>query len=450
MSLSTEPGLRIAVIGTGISGLAAAWLLSRRHDVTVFEQAPRPGGHCNTVDVATSGGVLPVDTGFVVYNPLNYPNLMALFEHLGVETRTSEMSFSVSRRGGKLEYAGSNLSTLFAQRSNVLSPAFWSMLMDLRRFYRDAPADVAAECSPVMTLGEYLRRKGYGAAFRDDHLLPMAAAIWSSPADAMLQCSVQAFVRFFDKHGLLKLRDRPQWRTVVGGSRAYVARLTGSFANRIRTGTRIAALARSPDGLMVTDAHGETALFDHAVVATHADAALKLLRDPDAQEQRILGAFRYTTNRALLHSDVELMPRRRAVWSSWNYVHAGASGGGNAHITYWMNRLQGLPGATPLFVTLNAQAEPRSAICSEQYTHPVFDVAASAAQRELWTLQGRRNIWYCGAYFGAGFHEDGLQAGLAVAEDLGGVRRPWIVEGESARIFRAKPAPHVRRMELAP
>jgi predicted NAD/FAD-binding protein len=441
--------LRIAVIGTGISGMAAAWLLSRRHEVTVFEREARIGGHSNTVEVATPEGPVPVDTGFIVYNPSTYPNLTALFEHLCVGTRESEMSFAVSRRGGRLEYAGTSLASLFAQRRNALSPAFWSMLADLRRFYRDAPVEIGGAGGASMTLGGYLESKGYGRAFRDDHLLPMAAAIWSAPAHTMLQCPAQAFVRFFENHGLLKLRDRPVWRTVAGGSRAYVERLTRRYASRIRMRTRVVGVTRAADSVVVADEQGTKTLVDHVVIATHADEALSLLRDADARERRVLGGFRYTRNRAVLHSDASFMPRRRGVWSSWNYVHTGADDGGSAHVTYWMNRLQELPVATPLFVTLNAQAAPRQPLYAETYTHPVFDVAAFEAQRELWSLQGRRNTWFCGAYFGAGFHEDGLQAGLAVAEDLGGVRRPWSVPGESARIFRAKHQVPAHQMEPA-
>ena len=448
MTVASERGLRIAVIGTGVSGLAAAWLLCRRHEVTVFEQDLRIGGHCHTVEVATPGQAVPVDTGFIVYNPPNYPNLSALFEHLATPTRTAEMSFAVSRHGGDFEYAGTSLSTLLAQPRNVLRPAFWSMLADIRRFYRDAPGELGGSAHGSETLGAFLDRGGYGAAFRDDHLLPMAAAIWSSPAATMLNCPAQAFVRFFDNHGLLKLRARPEWRTVIGGSQAYVGRLTRPFADRIRTNSRVVDVVRGAPGVTVTDQHGNSADFDHVVIATHADQALSLLRDANADERRLLGSFRYTQNRAVLHSDASFMPRRRMVWSSWNYVEGVARDGNDAQITYWMNRLQGLPGDRRLFVTLNPRQQPNLTIHDEIYAHPTFDVAAVGAQRALWSLQGRRKTWFCGAYFGAGFHEDGLQAGLAVAEDLGGVRRPWTVEGESDRVVRTNPNLTARRMEL--
>lgn len=449
MFRSTQGRLRIAVVGTGISGLAAAWLLSKRHDVTVYEKAARAGGHSNTVDVPGAGADVPVDTGFIVYNPSNYPNLTALFAHLEVPTKPSEMSFSVSRCDGALEYAGTSLAALFAQRSNIFRPRFWTMLSDLRRFYQEAPRDLRAGKLGGITLGAYLKNNGYGDAFQSDHLLPMAAAIWSAPAASMLDCSAEAFVRFFDNHGLLLLQDRPEWRTVAGGSRTYVNKLLRELSRDVQCNSPVASIVRSDTGVEVMQADGDKAIYDHVVIATHSDQALALLREPSPDERRLLGAIRYRENRVVLHGDTNLMPRRRNVWSSWNYVHSGAAAAGNAQITYWMNRLQGLPGDRPLFVTLDPQQEPTSVFRTEYYSHPVFDAAAHEAQRELWTLQGRRNTWFCGAYFGAGFHEDGLQSGLAVAEQLGGVRRPWNVAGESARICLLPSAPVAAKGEAA-
>ena len=428
--------LKIAVIGTGISGMAAAWLLAKRHDVTVYERADRIGGHSNTVDAHTPQGVVPVDTGFIVYNEQTYPNLTAMFAHLDVPTIASEMSFAVSLDDGALEYAGGDrIAPLFAQKRNLLRPRFWSMLRDLYRFYRDAPGDIA-RLGPQATLGDYLKVGGYGVAFRDDHLLPMAAAIWSAPAKAMLDYPAAAFIRFNDNHGLLKLTNRPVWRTVRGGSRAYVNKLTASYAGHIRLNENIVSIRRNPDGVENDTATGDTQRYDHVVMATHADQALSLLDNASRDERAVLTKFRYSRNLAVLHCDEGLMPRRRAVWSSWNYI--GARDGADAGVTvsYWMNRLQNLSTEKPLIVTLNPQRPPHAGTIyhSEVYEHPMLDTAALAAQGRLWSLQGVNRTWFCGAYFGAGFHEDGLQAGLAVAEQLGNVRRPWTVANESGRI----------------
>jgi hypothetical protein len=424
------------VIGTGIAGMACAWLLSERHRVTVYESAERVGGHCNTVEIATPDGGVPVDTGFIVYNAATYPNLTALFAHLGVPTQASDMSFAVSLDAGRLEYAGTNLAGLFAQPGNLLRPRFWDMLRDLLRFYRAAPRDLPRLEHDLGSLDDYLRAGGYGAAVRDDHLLPMAAAVWSCPeADAGLQPAA-SFIRFCANHGLLRVTGRPVWRTVRGGSREYVTRLTERFADRIQTGHPALAVERLGDGVRVHGTEGAHR-HDHAVLACHADQALALLGDRASRlERAVLGAFRYTRNHAVLHTDASLMPSRRGVWASWNYL--GRSGQPDARpcVTYWMNRLQRLDCAMDVFVTLNPPRPPRPGTLwrTESYEHPVFDAAAIRAQRRLWSLQGDGGVWFCGAHFGAGFHEDGLQAGLAVAEQLGGVRRPWNVAHESGRI----------------
>jgi len=427
------PRLKIAIVGTGISGLSAAWLLQQHHDITVYERAGRAGGHSNTVS-ATSKAI-PVDTGFIVYNPRNYPNLTALFEHFDVPTKPSEMSFGVSLDNGDLEYAGTDLAGLFAQKRNLVRPRFLSMLRDLIRFYRDAPAASAALADPNITLGDYLRAGRYGDAFCRDHLLPMAAAIWSAPPQKMLDYPAAAFIRFHANHGLLQIAGRPQWRTVDGGSKVYVAKLTTSFADRIRLDCGAVSVRRVADGVEVRDSSGMAERFDHVVLASHADQSLALLEDADAREQRVLGAFKYSHNLAVLHTDKRFMPKRRAAWSSWNFIGDRDCKNGVC-VTYWMNRLQSLDGAPDMFVTLNPPEPPHAGtlLHSEVYEHPMFDTQAIQAQSELWSLQGRGNVWYCGSYFGAGFHEDGLQAGLAVAEALGGVRRPWTVADESGRI----------------
>jgi uncharacterized protein len=430
-NLSTRQ--RIAVIGTGISGMSAAWLLSQHHEVTVYERERRTGGHSNTILVPGANGPIAVDTGFIVYNELTYPNLTALFSHLQVPTQLSNMSFAVSLDGGDIEYSGGNLSGLFADKRNLFRSRFWSMLVDLQRFYREAPGDLAMLEEFHTTLGDYLDFKSYGSAFRNNHLIPMAASIWSAPAKAILKYPAASFIRFQCSHGLLKLRNRPPWRTVLGGSRVYVERLTRSFADRIKISAGVESIRRTSENVEVCDCFGRVEAFDGVVIATHADQALRLLACPTTEEQRLLGAFQYSRNTAILHSDPTLMPKRRAVWSSWN--HIGRSDNDDCStITYWMNSLQNIPHSAPLFLTLNPQRTPRNVRHSEIYAHPMFDSAAIRAQRELWSLQGRQNTWFCGTYFGAGFHEDGLQAGLAVAEAIGGVRRPWKVPDESGRI----------------
>jgi uncharacterized protein len=421
--------LEVAVVGSGISGLSAAWLLSKRHRVTLYEADSRLGGHSNTVDVGGAG----VDTGFIVYNEATYPNFSALLDHLGVATKPTNMTFAVSLGDGRLEYSGTGLAGLFAQPRNVVSFRFWGMLRDLARFYREAPQE--AHDMGDISLNAYLDASGYGTAFRQDHLYPMAAAIWSTPAAEIGEYPARAFVRFCENHGLLKLTDRPLWRTLADGSRAYIEKLAKAIPE-ILTNTPILAVRRYQDCAEVVSAGGETRRFDHVVIATHADQALKMLADPTLEEDRLLGAFGYCANSAVLHSDATLMPRRRRVWSSWNYLSSDRENSRRLSVSYWMNRLQCLPNARPMFLTLNAHRPIRkdSILYATDYTHPIFNARAMNAQRRLWSLQGERNTWFCGAYFGAGFHEDGLQAGLAVAEALGGGRRPWIVANESGRI----------------
>ena len=433
-AVPSKAPLNVAVVGSGVAALSAAWLLSREHRVTLYEKAERLGGHSNTVIAGAMGGEVAVDTGFICLNDATYPNLIALFEHLGVPTRATDMSFAVSRDQGRFEYAAPGL---FAQRRNLLRPRFWSMLGEILRFYRQAPVDLAGLTDPQLTLGDYLKREGFSEAFREDHLLPMAAAIWSSPAHTLMDYPAEAFIRFCGNHGLLKLVGRPLWRTVEGGSRIYVERLAQAISD-IRLSCGVTSVRRTDKGVVVHDSQGGAARFDHVVVGAHADQALAMLAEPTARERQVLGTFRYSRNLTVLHTDQTLMPRRRRAWASWNYI--GTDGG--LCVTYWMNRLQGIEGQD-LFVTLNPPRPPRpdTLLRSELYEHPIFNPAAIQAQKQLWSLQGQGGVWFCGAHFGAGFHEDGLQSGLAVAEQLGGVRRPWAVEDESGRIHLPPSSP---------
>ena len=441
---------KIAIVGTGISGLSAAWLLSQRHAVTVYERADRIGGHSNTILASVGGRSIPVDIGFIVFNRRTYPNLTALFELLGVPTQVAEMSFGVSMDGGTLEYSGSGLSGVFGQPRNLVSPRFWSMLTDLVRFYRQAPLDTDLIDNEQISLGDYLLKGQYGEAFRNDHLLPMASAIWSAAPAEMLSYPATAFIRFHHNHGLLQLRQRPAWETVVGGSRNYVERLTDTFADRIRLDRGVREVRRVDNGVLVTDLRGHSERFDHVVMASHADQTLAAIADPSDEEQDLLGSFRYSRNLAVLHTDESFMPKRQAVWSSWNYIGSKDTASNGVCVTYWMNCLQNIESEKPLFVTLNPPRPPRAGtlLHSELYDHPIFDAKAFSAQRKLWLLQGERNTWFCGAYFGAGFHEDGLQAGLAVAEQLGNIRRPWQVPNESGRIVLAGQATEAAAGEM--
>ncbi|KWV57713.1 NADH-ubiquinone oxidoreductase subunit 6 [Rhizobium altiplani] len=428
---------RVAVIGAGISGMSAAWLMGRTMEVVLYEASGRPGGHANTVSAPSRCGPVAVDTGFIVYNDRNYPNLVALFKHLHVPTQASDMSFAASLDGGAFEYSGSGIGGLLGQPGNVLRPRFWRMLSDTLRFYQEAPAVLDRADLASKSLGQYLDENYYSSAFVTDHLLPMGAAIWSTTARRIRDYPLHAFIRFFESHGLLALSNRPRWRTVTGGSREYVKRLIADFTGEIRLNSAVRAVRRVVGGVSVTDWRGNRDIFTDVVIATHADRALAMLADPDERERGLLGAIGYSDNTAVLHTDERLMPRRQRVWSSWNYIGEPERDGERPLcVTYWMNRLQGIDPAMPLFVTLNPHREiPEERIIAEvDYNHPLFDPAALVAQKELWRLQGRRGVWFCGAHFGSGFHEDGLQSGLSVAEAICDQPRPWAVEGASGRV----------------
>jgi uncharacterized protein len=412
--------MKIAVIGAGAAGLGAAWLLSRHHEVVVYERESRFGGHACTVDA--SGG-RPVDVGFIVFNERNYPNLVALFEHLGVPTEASDMSFAVSLDGGRFEY-GSSLAGLVAQRRNMVRPSFLRMTHDILRFNRLAP-ELLERCEDLdFTIGDFVEGAGLSAAFRDRYLVPMAACIWSTPLGRMLDYPAQSFVRFFSNHGLLTIGPQLAWRTVSGGSRSYVERIATPLRQRARLATPASAIRRGPDGADVRDAGGHWDRFDKIILACHADQALELLVDADARERDLLGRFAYSSNEVWLHADATLMPRRRQVWSSWNYVAESKDRDQPVSVTYWMNRLQNLQENQPLFVSVNPGRTPAAAMQRFTFEHPMYDAAAIRAQRELHSIQGVRDTYFCGSYCGYGFHEDALSAGLDVAEQLG-VRRPW-------------------------
>ncbi len=421
--------MRIAIVGTGIAGNAAAYALANGsdHRITVYEKEGRPGGHSATVDVFYEGETISVDTGFIVYNEMNYPNLTALFSHLGVETQDSDMSFALSVRGGRFEWCGRThdvLNGLFAQRRNVFSLRYLGMLVEVGRFNKVARADRASGFMAGMTLAQYLDRRGFSKRFRDGYLVPMGAAIWSMSPTAMMGFPAASFVAFFENHHLMQW-NRPMWRTVTGGSRRYVAKLVAGHRDRIRYGTGVERVERSDAGVTVTDTTGATKVYDQIVFASHSDETLAMLSDASPAEREILGAVRYRPNDVWLHRDPSLMPKRRRAWAAWNVIQ-GDDPDADVCVSYWMNALQGIDEKYPLFVTLNPPKPPRENLVFGRfsYAHPQYDEAAIAAQTRLDEIQGRRRSWFCGAWTGYGFHEDGLSSGLAVAEALGGVV-PW-------------------------
>jgi predicted NAD/FAD-binding protein len=412
--------MRIAIIGSGIAGLTCAHLLSRQHALTVFEAADWVGGHTHTVDVNWGGQQYALDTGFIVFNDWTYPHFIRLLEHLGVASRPTQMSFAVHDPASGLEYNGHNLDTLFAQRRNLLSPAFWGMLRDILRFNRQALADLDnRRIEEDTTLGSYLRTHGYGRRFINHYIVPMGSAIWSMSRADMLGFPLQFFVRFCRNHGLLSVNQRPQWRVIEGGSRSYVAPLCQPFAERIRRNCPVARVIRDPDGVTVISAAG-TERFDKVVFACHSDQALALLATPSADERAVLGTLTYASNDVVLHTDTRLLPRRRKAWASWNYRLGGAEQA-PAALTYNMNILQGIDAPVTFCVSLNqtAQIDPAQVLARFSYSHPQYSLAALAAQARQGELQGRQHSYYCGAYWGNGFHEDGVLSALKVAEYFG-------------------------------
>ncbi len=414
--------MKIAIIGTGISGLGAAYLLHKLHDVTVYEKNSYIGGHSRTIDVDLGGRKTPLDTGFIVFNNWNYPNLMGLFTHLGVAYEKSDMSFGISISGGWLEYSSSNI---FAQRRNLLRPEFYGMLKDIINFNRKALA--LSEQKPDITLQECLNELKLGSWFQRYYILAMGAAIWSCPVDTIMKFPAKTFLRFFKNHGLLNLVERPQWYTVTGGSREYISKMTKPYEHRIKHNT--AALSVTPmDGKVnVIDSKGETAQYDHVILASHADQSREILQTQDTEVKNILSGFTYQKNRIVVHKDQSFMPKSRKCWASWVYLCEDRKDNKpSVSLTYWMNNLQNLDADHPVFVTLNPDKMPKRALTIEEHTfmHPVFDKTAINAQEKIKTIQGRNNIWFCGAYQRYGFHEDGLMSAIEVSKALG-AKIPW-------------------------
>ncbi|KRA15405.1 FAD-dependent oxidoreductase [Lysobacter sp. Root604] len=413
--------MRIAVIGSGIAGLASAWLLSRRHDVTLFESNDYLGGHTHTHDIELHGRRYAIDSGFIVHNPRHYPLLTRLFGELGVATQATTMSFSVRNEASGLEYNASTLDALFCQRRNLASPRFLGMVADLLRFYRQAPALLDGE-GDGPTLGEYLSEHRYGAAFRDEHLVPMASALWSAPSSAVLAFPARYLVRFMANHQMLQVAGRPQWAVVRGGSARYVDAMRAGWRVRERLGCAVRALRRDAEAVEIESIHGSER-YDHAVLACHSDQALALLADADPREREILGAIPYQANEALLHTDAAVLPRHRKAWAAWNAC-VPRDPGEPCTVSYCMNLLQGIDSPEPFVVTLNRSAaiDPARVLRRLRYAHPVYSHASVAAQARKAEIQGRRRTWFAGAYWGWGFHEDGMRSAVEVAQALDA---PW-------------------------
>jgi uncharacterized protein len=418
--------MRVAVVGTGISGNVAAYLLkASSHDVVVYEKENRVGGHAHTISVTSGSRNFAVDTGFIVFNELNYPNFVGLLRKLGVATAETDMGFSVSEQFGRFEWSArgdtcfKTWNGLFAQRSNLLSPAFYRMLLDIRRFNREAASDLEYGRLGDLALGDYLSRHGFSRQFLQHYLLPMGAAIWSGTTKEIFDFPASSFIAFLKNHLLLR-SQRQVWRTVVGGSENYVDRMTASFRDNIRLGTAVKALKRTFENVVVVDGNGRQETFDQVVVATHPDQALAILDDASDDERAILGAIRYRINNVHVHCDDRLMPKRRAAWAPWNFTRLDVNGTSHESVTYWMNALQDIDQSFPVFVTLNPPVEPapETTFARLVYEHPQFDRHAIAAQRRMESIQGVARTWYCGAWMGYGFHEDGATAGMSVAHKL--------------------------------
>jgi len=410
--------MRIAVVGSGISGLGAAWLLSRQHEVVLFERESRLGGHTHTHRVEQAGRSYRVDTGFIVFNPDNYPLLTRLFDELAIPSQPTTMSFSVHDEGNGLEYNATDLDGLFCQRRNLVSPRFWRMVGDIRRFYREAPA-LLADTGEGPSLGRYLHENGYSELFIRDHLVPMASALWSSPSQSILEFPARYLVAFMANHHMLQGNDRPQWRVVCGGSSSYIEALQRTWSAQVRLSTPVRGIRRSSDAVEIrTDRGAES--FDQVVLACHSDQALALLADPSQAEREVRGAIPYQANETVLHTDASLLPKQRKAWAAWN-AHVPREPSAHCTVSYCMNHLQSLDSPEPFIVTLGrGQAiDPAKVLARMHYQHPVYTHASVAAQARRAEVNGVNRTWYAGAYWGHGFHEDGLRSGVDVAKALG-------------------------------
>jgi len=426
--------MKIAVIGSGISGNAAALSLSHDHQVTVYEKRERLGGHSATVEVEHNNRLIPVDTGFIVYNEANYPLMTAMFDYLQVKTKKSNMSFSVSLDKGSLEWCGTSLKGVFAQRRNIFSLPFLFMLREIFRFNKKAAEDFENGKLSDMSLETYLDYAGFSERFRNNYLIPMTSAIWSTPSRKMLDFPAESLLGFMKNHSLIQ-KQRPQWRTVDGGSREYVKLLRANTDAEYRLGAEVLSIVRTNGGVLVEDSRGDKIIYDEVVLACHSDQAFSMIKDKTLEEASILGDVEYTPNDVWLHSDPKLMPRKRDAWAAWSYMGTRSScDERDVAVTYWMNSLQGIPDEHPMFVTLNPFEEPDPSLVHGryQYSHPLFDKKAIAAQNRLPQIQGKNNLWFCGAWCGYGFHEDGLKSGLEVAEQLGSTI-PWLRDDAVAK-----------------
>ena len=414
--------MKIAIIGTGISGLGAAYLLNTQHDISVYEKNSYIGGHSRTIDVKTPTGAVPVDTGFIVFNYRNYPHLTRLFDRLSVPVQKSDMSFGVSVADNWLEYGSKGM---FAQKINLLRPRYWGMIFDILKFNKRAVAYLDQNADA--TLEQCLNDMGMGDWFRRYYLQAMGAAIWSCSVDTILKFPARSFIRFFENHGLLTVNDHPQWYTVKGGSREYVSRLTESFKDKIRLNCGVESVERTSNGIVVRDAKGLEDVYDQVVFACHADEALRMIKSPTPDESDVLGCFSYQENSVIVHGDASFMPKHKNCWASWVYLSEQPTDKGESvSLSYWMNNLQNLPAEAPVIVTLNPGRRPdASKIYDEHiFTHPVFTTDAVGAQERMDKIQGANGFWFCGAYQRYGFHEDGLLSAVTMVKKMGGVI-PW-------------------------